>query len=150
MAIATIEKEKPITHVIYSNAEQIVRQHQYLFETLWNKAVPAEQKIKEIEEGIEPEFVEVITDGSKAARIILEFAGSVKNEALIIMPHSKTMIRTDKIGLWNYLVDAAEKGAQVRIICPLSDENSKIVKRLSDSSSNIKILNGNKQSLEYS
>jgi signal transduction histidine kinase len=142
MAIATIEKEKPITHVIYSNAEQIVRQHQYLFETLWNKAVPAEQKIKEIEEGIEPEFVEVITDGSQAARIILEFAGSVKNEALIIMPHSKTMIRADKIGLWNYLVDAAEKGAQVRIICPLSDENSKIVKRLSDSSSNIKILNG--------
>ncbi|MDQ5877111.1 MAG: hypothetical protein M3288_09730, partial [Thermoproteota archaeon] len=77
MAIATIEKEKPITHVIYSNAEQIVLQHQYLFETLWNKAVPAEQKIREIEEGIEPEFVEVITDGSKAARIIMEFARSV-------------------------------------------------------------------------
>jgi two-component system, OmpR family, sensor histidine kinase VicK len=142
MAIATIEKEKPITHVIYSNAEQIVLQHQYLFETLWNKAVPAEQKIREIEEGIEPEFVEVITDGSKAARIIMEFARSVKNEALILMPHSKTMMRADKLGLWNYLVDAAEKGAQVRIICPLSDENSKIVKRLSDSSSNIKILNG--------
>lgn len=142
MAIATIEKEKPITHVIYSNAEQIVLQHQYLFETLWDKAVPAEQKIKEIEEGIEPEFVEIITDGSKAARIIMEFARSVKNEALILMPHSKTMIRADKLGLWNPLVDAAEKGAQVRIICPLSDENSKIAKRLSDSSSNIKILNG--------
>jgi signal transduction histidine kinase len=142
MAIATIEKEKPITHVIYSNAEQIVRQHQYLFETLWDKAVPAEQKIREIEEGIEPEFVEVITDGNKAARIIMELARSVKNEALILMPHSKTMIRADKLGLWNHLVDAAEKGAQVRIICPLSDENSKIVKRLSDSSSNIKILNG--------
>ncbi len=142
MAIATIEKEKPITHVIYSNAEQIVRQHQYLFETLWDKAIPAEQKIREIEEGVEPEFVEVITDGSKAARIIMELARSVKNEALILMPHSKTMIRTDKLGLWNHIVDAAQKGAQVRIICPLSDENSKIVKRLSDSSSNIKILNG--------
>lgn len=142
MAIATIEKEKPITHVIYSNAEQIVRQHQYLFETLWEKAVPAEQKIKEIKEGIEPEFVEVITDGSKAARIIMEFARSVKNEALILMPHSKTMMRAYKIGLWKYLIDAAKNGTQVKIICPLSDENSKIVKQLSDSSSNIKILNG--------
>ncbi|HEX2170403.1 MAG TPA: HAMP domain-containing sensor histidine kinase, partial [Nitrososphaera sp.] len=142
MAIATIEKEKPITHVIYSNAEQIVRQHQYLFETLWDKAVPAEQKIKEIKEGIEPEFVEVITDGSKAARIIMEFARSVKNEALILMPHSKTMIRAYKLGLWKYLIDAAKNGTQVKIICPLSDENSKIVKQLSDSSCNIKILNG--------
>jgi two-component system, OmpR family, sensor histidine kinase VicK len=137
-----LQEAKPLTEVIHSNAQDFVQQGQYIFDALWNKAIPAEQKIKEIEEGIEPEFVEVITDGSKAARIIMEFARSVKNEALILMPHSKSMIRADKLGLWNYLVGAAEKGAQVRIICPLSDENSKIVKRLSDSSSNIKILNG--------
>lgn len=33
-----------------------------MYETLWNKAIPAVQKIKEIEQGIEPEFYEVITD----------------------------------------------------------------------------------------
>jgi two-component system sensor histidine kinase VicK len=142
MATTVLQEAKPLTEVIYSNAQGFVQQGQYIFDALWNIAVPAEKKIKEIEEGIEPEFVEVITDGDKAVRIILEFARSVKNEALLLMPHSKTMIRADKLGLWNYLIDAAENGAQVKIICPLSDENTKIVKRISDSSNNIKILNG--------
>jgi two-component system, OmpR family, sensor histidine kinase VicK len=32
-----------------------VQQQQYVFEILWNKAIPAEQKIKEIEEGLIPD-----------------------------------------------------------------------------------------------
>ena len=60
-----LQEAKPLTEVIHSNAQDFVQQGQYIFDALWNKAVPAEQKIKEIEEGIEPEFVEVITDGSK-------------------------------------------------------------------------------------
>ena len=31
-----------------------VQQQQYVFEILWNKAIPAEQKIREIEEGVIP------------------------------------------------------------------------------------------------
>jgi two-component system sensor histidine kinase VicK len=50
---ATHEKGKPASHVVYSNVQEVVEQGQYLFETLWNKAVPAEQRIREIEEGVE-------------------------------------------------------------------------------------------------
>jgi two-component system, OmpR family, sensor histidine kinase VicK len=38
--------------MIFSNANEFAEGQQYIFDTLWNKAVPAEQKIKEIEEGI--------------------------------------------------------------------------------------------------
>jgi two-component system, OmpR family, sensor histidine kinase VicK len=51
------EKEKIASQVIYSNAEEIVEQQQYIFDTLWRKAIPAEQKIREIEEGMEPEII---------------------------------------------------------------------------------------------
>jgi two-component system, OmpR family, sensor histidine kinase VicK len=50
--IILFEKGKIASQIIYSNQKEIVDQHQYIFETLWNKAMPAQQRIKEIEEGI--------------------------------------------------------------------------------------------------
>ena len=44
------------------NRKGVVDAQQYLFDILWNKAIPAEQKIKEIEEGIKPAFIETIRD----------------------------------------------------------------------------------------
>ena len=64
---AIMQEVHAIPEVIYSNVKRILEQQQYLFETLWNKAIPAEQKIREIEQGIEPEFVEVITDGNRGS-----------------------------------------------------------------------------------
>jgi len=39
-----------VSQIIHSNAREIIDQHQYLFDTLWNKAIPAEQRAREIEE----------------------------------------------------------------------------------------------------
>ncbi len=48
---ATVDEAKPLTQLIISNVKAFVEQQQYFFETLWNKAIPAEQRIREIEEG---------------------------------------------------------------------------------------------------
>ena len=45
---------------IHSSMKVFVQQHQYLFNILWNKAIPAEDKIKEIKKGIIPEKIESI------------------------------------------------------------------------------------------
>jgi two-component system sensor histidine kinase VicK len=50
--IILFEKGKIASQIIYSNQKEIVDQHQYMFDTLWNKAVSAEQRIKEIEDGV--------------------------------------------------------------------------------------------------
>jgi hypothetical protein len=52
MATTVLEESKPLTEVIYSNVKEVVEQGQYIFDTLWRSAISAEQKIKEIEEGI--------------------------------------------------------------------------------------------------
>src|SRR5919204_2657284 len=54
MATTVLEEAKPLTQVIFSSVKEVVEQGQYIFDTLWNTAIPAEQKIKEIEEGLEP------------------------------------------------------------------------------------------------
>jgi two-component system, OmpR family, sensor histidine kinase VicK len=47
------EKGKPASWIIYSNAKEIIEhQQQFVFNSFWSRAIPAEQKIKEIEEGI--------------------------------------------------------------------------------------------------
>jgi two-component system, OmpR family, sensor histidine kinase VicK len=46
------EKGKPASQVIYSNVKEVVEHQRYVFESFWNRAVPAKQRIKEIEEGI--------------------------------------------------------------------------------------------------
>lgn len=51
MATTVIKESKPLTEVIYSNAEEMVAQGQYIFDTLWKNAIPADKKIREIEEG---------------------------------------------------------------------------------------------------
>jgi two-component system sensor histidine kinase VicK len=49
-ASISLREERPLVQTIYSNIRAFVDQQQYIFETLWNKGVPAEQKIKEIDE----------------------------------------------------------------------------------------------------
>jgi signal transduction histidine kinase len=51
MATTILEESKPLTEVIYSNVREVVEQGQYIFDTFWNSSIPAEPKIKEIEEG---------------------------------------------------------------------------------------------------
>jgi hypothetical protein len=47
------QQEQPIPQVIYSNAKDLVEQQKYVFESLWNKATPSDQRFREIEEGID-------------------------------------------------------------------------------------------------
>jgi two-component system, OmpR family, sensor histidine kinase VicK len=60
IATATLEGAKSITETIYSNAKPILDQQRYFFENLWIKAIRADQRIREIEEGIEPHITKII------------------------------------------------------------------------------------------
>jgi hypothetical protein len=52
MATTILAEAKPLTQVVFSRVKEVVEQGQYIFDTLWNAAIPAEQRIKEIEGGI--------------------------------------------------------------------------------------------------
>jgi two-component system, OmpR family, sensor histidine kinase VicK len=52
--VVLFEKEKVASQIIYSNVKEILDQHQYMFDTLWSKAIAAQQRIREIEEEIVP------------------------------------------------------------------------------------------------
>ena len=118
-------------------------EQQSIFENLWNKSVPAIEKIREIEEGIEPEFLTVVTDYIKSQNLYVELAKSVQKEALFLLADSKAMLRAETLGVVESLIKASsERGATIRIICPLTEENSKVIQKISDNGPSIKILDG--------
>ena len=51
--------------MIYCNVRQLVEQQQSIFDLLWSKAIPAEQRIKEIEEGVVPYKTKVIDNSEE-------------------------------------------------------------------------------------
>jgi two-component system, OmpR family, sensor histidine kinase VicK len=53
---------KIASQIIYSNLHEIVEQQQYMFETLWSKAIPSEQRIREIETGVHPISTRIFED----------------------------------------------------------------------------------------
>jgi signal transduction histidine kinase len=140
--LGSITLKEPHQQAIYSNMKGIVEQYHSIFDTLWNKAIPAEQRIREIEEGMEPEFYEVINNYEKAQEKYIGLARSIDKEGLLLFANSKAMIRANKIGIIDYLIDAStKKGAIIRIVCPLAEENSEIVKTISKRAPDIRILN---------
>ena len=137
------EKGKPASQIIYSNVKEIIEHQKYVFDSFWNRAISAEERIKEIEEGLASEFYEVITDHEKATQTLVDLAKSVKKEALFFLPNDKSLVRVERLGLIDYVVKASQSGATVKIICPLSEVNAEIVRRTSERAPEIQVLNGN-------
>jgi hypothetical protein len=140
--LGSITLKEPHQHAIYSNMSDMVEQQHHIFESLWNRAISIQDRITEIEEGREHEFYEVINDYKKAQEKYIDLARSVDKEALLLCANSKAMIRAYRLGVLDSLIEAStKKGAIIRIVCPLAEENSEIVKTISKRAPDIRILN---------
>jgi two-component system, OmpR family, sensor histidine kinase VicK len=128
MASATLLEASPLQQVIYSNVRAIVDQQQYVFETLWNKAIPADQKIRGIEEGIELGKTDVIQSPRKILELFKNLIKSAKSEVLLMLPTINAFLREERIGVIELLkISATENDVHVRIITPSNDVVEKIL-----------------------
>ena len=144
--LGSITLNEPHQQAIYSNVKEVIEQQHYIFDNVWNKSIVANEKIREIEEGIESEFYEIITDNEKAKNVFIDLAKSIEKEALLLFANSQALIRSDKLGIIDYLIEAsakagAMKGATIRIICPLTAENSHVISKILEKAPDIRILN---------
>jgi signal transduction histidine kinase len=150
--IANIEKAEggeKIRSLLVSNEYSYVSHFVSIFEELWKNGADAIDRIRTIEEGLEPEIFEVISDNQKAAHILIDLANSVSEEALFLLPVDRAMIRVDNLGVIDHLIKASQNGANIKIICPLTEENSHILKKISKNAPDIKILNGHDSSAGF-
>ena len=126
-----------VPYAITNTGRDMVAQQQFTFETLWSKAVPAGHRIREIEQGIEPQRIEVVYDAGQALELYQSLIMSAEEEIKLMFPTGNSVIRQDKAGILFLLQEAAKK-CQIKLLMP-NDElirnfiplnNNSIVTRL--------------------
>ena len=130
--IILFEKGKVASQIVYSNLKEIVEQQQYFFDTLWSKAIPAKDKIYELEHGIESPFIETIRDPVETQMIGFNLIRSATEEILIIFSTANAFYRQIIVaGLMQLCKEAAsERNVKIRILTPRDDRIDKIVQEL--------------------
>ena len=114
--------------LIRISIKDFVNSHQDLFNTLWNKAIPIEQKIKEIERGIIPAKIETITNPPEIETRYFNLLESATKEILLIFPTLNSMRRQSHIGIFKVLKKNIEQHGKIkiRILFPYSMSSSLI------------------------
>jgi two-component system sensor histidine kinase VicK len=130
--IILFEKGKVASQIVYSNLAQIVEQQQYFFDTLWNKAIPAKDRIYELEHGIESSFIETIRDPVEVQMIAFNLIRSATDEILIIFSTANAFYRQMVVAgvVQLYKEVASERNVKIRILTPRDDRVDKIVQEL--------------------
>jgi len=140
MATTLLQEEKPLTQVIYSSVKEVVEQGQYIFDTLWNAAIPAQNKIREIEEGIVPYYTKVIDVPDSIIKEIVRINES-SNELSICATAGGMQFTCDYLfKLTNKLLDRSKKGLHkgVRYLSNIDRDNVEIAKIMLDSGVELK------------
>ena len=108
-----------LQQVIHSNVKEIVEQQRYVFENFWNRAIAAQIKIREIEEGIDLGITEVIHLPTKIQELFSNLVLSAKEEVSLVLPTINAFYREERLGIIRILRDAAlDRKVNVRIITP--------------------------------
>jgi two-component system, OmpR family, sensor histidine kinase VicK len=131
MSTTTLRWKQLLTQVFYSSAKEVVKQGQYIFDTFWNKAIPAEDRIRELEEGIKPDFIETIRDPYEGQKIAFDLIKQASKEILTIFSTSNAFERQKRAGAIESLKEAASlHGIKVRILTPFDERIKKLADEL--------------------
>jgi two-component system, OmpR family, sensor histidine kinase VicK len=134
VATAVLQGPKSVTQTIYSNAKTIIDQNRYFFENLWNKSIPAEQKIREIEDGIELGTTEIITNSLKIVDLFIDLIKSSASELLLILPTVNAFIRKYRLGMIQLMIKKAiEHNVKVNILMPIDNTIHNIIQNMMSS-----------------
>jgi hypothetical protein len=118
MCMVIVEEKKAPAQYIVSNVKRFVEGQQSLYDTLWSRALPAEQRIREIEEGLKPEFTETIIDPTEIQKRGFDLVKSAKEEITILFSTANGFKRQERAGLIR-LLQETDPTVKVRILLPV-------------------------------
>jgi signal transduction histidine kinase len=130
MATTILEEAKPLTQVIYSNVREVVEQGQYIFDTLWSTAIPAERKIREIEEGITHYESKVLESPDEIIKQIVYLAETSTGLSIVSSFGGMQLIYSNFFDLYQKILDKYKKGEGkgIKWICSINGESIDLVK----------------------
>jgi signal transduction histidine kinase len=130
MATTILEEGKPLTQVIYSNVREVIEQGQYIFDTLWNTAIPAERKIREIEEGITHYESKVLENPDEIFKQIIHLGETSTELSIVSSIGGMQLIYNNFFDIYKRILDKYRNGEGngIRWICSINEESIDLIK----------------------
>jgi len=124
------EESHQTVQVIYSNIKQLVEQQRSIFEILWKKAVPAEQKIREIENGIEPPETKVLEDPAEIFNHMKYVIENASKRLTCSSSGAMQMVYDNFFNLYKKILDKHRRGEGegIRWLTTIDKENKDLVR----------------------
>jgi two-component system sensor histidine kinase VicK len=115
-ATSTLKEGKIIPQLLHTNIKEIVEQQQYIFDTFWNNTISAQEKIREIEEGVYPYSIDIIRDHKRAESLFISEVKLARSEVLIAVTSVRYLEHLAEIGLVDSIKQAKSKGVNIVIL----------------------------------
>src|ERR671933_794248 len=105
------EKGKPASQIIYSNVKEIVEhQRQFVFDSFWSRAIPAEQKIKEIEEGTIHYETKVLENKEQIFNHIKSVIGNASHRSVVSSVGGMQLVYNNFFEEYKKIIDRQRAG----------------------------------------
>ena len=128
VTIENMEGGTPIRSLLLSNEPLYLKHFSSTFEGLWKNGIDVVDRIREIEQGVEPSEIQIIENPREAMKLAQQIIRLAKHEVLRIYPSLNTFRRHVRIGLIDLLQEVLKNGVKVRVLIPADeDQISQIV-----------------------
>jgi two-component system, OmpR family, sensor histidine kinase VicK len=118
------------SQIIYSNLQEIVEQQNYIFDTLWNKAIPAIKRIREIEEGLEPIGTRLLEEPDEIFNHLRYVIGNASKRLICSSSGGLQMVYENFFDQYKKVLDKHRegKGEGIRCLTTIDKDNKDLVK----------------------
>lgn len=106
-----------------------VKLQQALFENLLNHAIPARDKIKEVEHGIQPEYIKTMQDPSSILQLVSERIETAGFDIQALFATINSFYRAESDGIMDLLGAARSRGINVRVLIKIDDETMRDISK---------------------
>jgi signal transduction histidine kinase len=128
-AVMLQNEAKIASQILYSNVDELIEQQQYIFDTFWDRAIPAEQRISEIEQNLPIQRTQIIYGRDNAFNAILQAQSNSKKTWDSCVEAEIPFISMGDILKKGY-IDAKNRGVRIRYITEITNSNIEICKEV--------------------
>jgi len=134
------EKGEPAAQIIYSNVREVVEHQLYVFDSFWSRAIPAEERIREIQEGKVRYQTRIIENPDEIIRQISRLTASSNELSTCLSSGGLHYSHKYFFDIKKKLLDKQKKGEHkgIRYITNIDNDNVELAKLYLDSGIQIK------------
>jgi signal transduction histidine kinase len=119
------------SHLIYSNKKEIVEHQNYIFENLWDNAMPAAKKIKEIVEGVVPYETKILSNYQEITKQINHLAETSSGLSIVSGYGGMQLIDNNFLDLYKKFLEKYHRGEGrgIKWVTTISKESINLVRK---------------------